>query len=422
MGILKKYKKNLLFRVIGYTGTTGVVRLLVGLVSQKAIAVFVGASGLALMANLRNLLEVLSSFSSLGTKNGLIAETAATKDALSLKSLLNSIVSLFFGASILIALLMFWQQEWITSQLFFGESFGSLFLAILFAVPFMGLMVLIESILTGKKSFKAVSNLQLITASITAVFMIVLLWLYGLKGGICAILLRPIIGTFLYFFYFKSSIYKSIIPNAFEFNISKVKALFPYMAMTVVSVGFVHFIELGLRTLISIKIDVASAGFWTAMNAISSNYFIFITAVFSLYVLPRYSEQNSEFQLLVESKDILKTLLPIVTFGMIMIYLFREPLTKLLFTVDFIVITSLFKWQLIADWFRVIFLVFAYYLVAKKRLVDFFIVEIFSFSTLICVCLLLIDDYGIEGIVIANAIRYVGCLILVVLLLRNKLK
>tara|TARA_E500000075_G_scaffold43805_1_gene39349 strand:- start:1630 stop:2898 length:1269 start_codon:yes stop_codon:yes gene_type:complete len=422
VGILKKYKKNLLFRVIGYTGTAGVVRLLVGLVSQKAIAVFVGASGLALMANLRNLLEVLSSFSSLGTKNGLIAEAAATKDALSLKSLLNSIVSLFFGASILIALLLFWQQEWITSQLFFGESFGSLFLAILFAVPFMGLMVLIESILTGKKSFKAVSNLQLITASITAVFMIVLLWLYGLKGGICAILLRPIIGALLYFFYFKSSIYKSIIPNAFEFNISKVKALFPYMAMTVVSVGFVHAIELGLRTLISIKIDVASAGFWTAMNAISSNYFIFITAVFSLYVLPRYSEQNSEFQLLDESKDILKTLLPIVTFGMIMIYLFREPLTKLLFTVDFIGITSLFKWQLTADWFRVIFLVFAYYLVAKKRLVDFFIVEIFSFSTLICVSLLLIDDYGIEAIVIANAIRYVGCLILVVFLLRNKLK
>ena len=366
MGILKKYKKNLLFRVIGYTGTAGVVRLLVGLVSQKAIAVFVGASGLALMANLRNLLEVLSSFSSLGTKNGLIAEAAATKDALSLKSLLNSIVSLFFGASILIALLLFWQQEWITSQLFFGESFGSLFLAILFAVPFMGLMVLIESILTGKKSFKAVSNLQLITASITAVFMIVLLWLYGLKGGICAILLRPIIGALLYFFYFKSSIYKSIIPNAFEFNISKVKALFPYMAMTVVSVGFVHAIELGLRTLISIKIDVASACFWTAMNAISSNYFIFITAVFSLYVLPRYSEQNSEFQLLDESKDILKTLLPIVTFGMIMIYLFREPLTKLLFTVDFIGITSLFKLQLTADWFRVIFLVFAYYVVAMK--------------------------------------------------------
>lgn len=412
----------MLFRVIGYTGTAGVIRLFVGLISQKAIAVFVGASGLALIANLRNFLEVLGSFSSVGARNGIISEVAGAKDTLSLRLLFNSLLTLFIGASIIVMLMLFWQQEWIALQLFFGKPSGSLVLAVLFSVPFIGLMVLVESVLTGKKAFKAVSNIQIITAVFTAVSMVVLLYFYDLKGGLIAILLRPFFGALLYVFYFKSTSYKSILPDRLAFDVSNIKTLIPYMAMTLISVGCVHAIEVGLRTLISTRIDVESAGLWTAMNGISTNYFIFITAVFSMYVLPRYSEHNTSFQLLKESKEILKTLLPIVTIGLILVYLFRNLIIKLLYTSDFMSITSLFKWQLTADWFRVIFLIFAYYLVAKKRLVDFFIIEIFSFATLIFCSVLLIDTYGIEGVVIANAVRYVGCLILVVFLLRNKLR
>ena len=412
----------MLFRVIGYTGTAGVIRLFVGLISQKAIAVFVGASGLALIANLRNLLEVLGSFSSVGARNGIISEVAGAKDTSSLRLLFNSLLTLFIGASIIVMLMLFWQQEWIALQLFFGKPSGSLVLAIFFSVPFIGLMVLVESVLTGKKAFKAVSNIQVITAVFTSVSMVVLLYFYDLKGGLIAILLRPFFGALLYVYHFKSTPYKSMLPDRLAFDVSKIKTLIPYMAMTLISVGCVHAVEVGLRTLISTRIDVESAGLWTALNGMSSNYFIFITAVFSMYVLPRYSEHNTSFQLLKESKEILKTLLPIVTIGLILVYLFRNPIIKLLYTSDFMSITSLFKWQLTADWFRVIFLVFAYYLVAKKRLVDFFIIEIFSFATLIFCSVLLIDTYGIEGVVIANAVRYVGCLILVVFLLRNKLR
>jgi PST family polysaccharide transporter len=157
------------------------------------------------------------------------------------------------------------------------------------------------------------------------------------------------------------------------------------------------------------------------MNTISSNYFIFISAVFSLYVLPRFSENNPTFHLFNETKSILKALLPLVTLGMITVYLLRSPITKLLYSIDFISITTLFKWQLTADWFRVVFLVFGYYLVAKKRLIDYVIVELFSFSVLIALSLYWIDAFGIEGLVMANAVRFIGCLVLVVFLLRKKL-
>jgi PST family polysaccharide transporter len=191
--------------------------------------------------------------------------------------------------------------------------------------------------------------------------------------------------------------------------------------MALISVGFVHAVEVGLRILITHKIDIFSAGLWTAMNSVSSNYFIFVTAVFTVYVLPKFSENNPSFSLLSEAKSIFKMLMPIVSIGMIAVYFLRIPIIKLLYTTEFIPIASLFKWQLAADWFRILFLVFGYYLVAKKRLVDYFIIELFSFTVFIGASIFLIDSYGIEGVVMANTLRFVGCLILVVCLLRKKL-
>jgi PST family polysaccharide transporter len=157
------------------------------------------------------------------------------------------------------------------------------------------------------------------------------------------------------------------------------------------------------------------------MNTISSNYFVFISAVFTVYVLPRFSEQKLSSNLLNEYKSVFKTLIPFVTLGMLCVYILRFPIIKLLFTNEFLSISELFKWQLIADWFRVVFLIFGYYLIANKRLIDYFIVETFSFTVLISFSIFLINSYGIEGVVIANAVRYIGCLILVVFLLRKKL-
>lgn len=421
MQILKKIKANFLFRVISYTGILGIFRLTIGLISQKAIAVFVGAPGLAVLANLRNLLEILGSFSTVGTQNGVIAETASSQDASSLKTLMNTVISLFIGASILIAILLFWKQEWIAMQLYLGESKGIILQALVFSFPFMGLMILVEGVLSGKKAFKAISALQLILAGVTAVLMVLFLYLFGLEGGLIALLLRPFFGFGFYFYYLKSSKYKTCIPKTFEFQFSKLRGLLPYIAMALISVGFVHAVEVGLRILITHKIDIFSAGLWTAMNSVSSNYFIFVTAVFTVYVLPKFSENNPSFSLLLEAKSIFKMLMPIVSIGMIAVYFLRIPIIKLLYTTEFIPIASLFKWQLAADWFRILFLVFGYYLVAKKRLVDYFIIELFSFTVFIGASIFLIDSYGIEGVVMANTLRFVGCLILVVCLLRKKL-
>lgn len=421
MNINQRLQNNVLFRVIGYTGIAGVLRLAVGLVSQKVIAVFLGTSGLAILANLRNFIEVLSAFSSVGAQNGIIAQVSASDTNNGLRSLLNTAITLFIGASILIGVFVFAKYDWIGLQLFIDPSYGALIQAAAFTLPFMGLLLLIEAFLSGKKSFQSVSNAQLLTTLFSAVLMITLLYFYGLIGALIALLFRPVIGFVFFFIRFRKYLVEISFFSGFRLDLSRLKSLSPYIFMSLLAIGLVHVVELYLRGLISSKIDLNAAGLWTAMNTISSNYFVFIYAIFSLYVLPRFSENTPSFNLFSETKQILKILLPFVTLGLVFVYVLRVPITKLLYSVEFISITSLFKWQLTADWFRVIFLVFGYFLVAKKLIKEYVVVELFSFSVLILLSHHWIGDFGIQGVVMANALRYLGCLALVLFLLRKKL-
>jgi PST family polysaccharide transporter len=417
---LREIEFNFLYRLIRYTGFVGILRLLIGLISQKVIAVFLGASGLTIIANLRNFIEILTSFSSLGVQNGVIVETAANRNKKLYQSFMNSKLTLMFIVSAIMFAILWWQIDLISSKLFFESSDESIVRALSFTIPFMGLAVLIEAFLSGKKSFKVVANLQLATNVFATITMIVLIYFYGLQGAIIAMVIRPMIGFGLYFSYFKSTTYNSSLLSHFSPEISQLKTLLPYILMTLISVGFVRAIEIWLRYLITDKIDINAAGYWTAMNGISSNYFLFISYVFTLYVLPKFAENNSSFSLFNEVKAVLITLLPIVTTAMIGVYMFRVPIIKVLYTTDFVGITSLFKWQLGADWVRVIFLVFAYYLVANKFIIKYFIVEFFSFAIYVVGSFYLVELYGIEGVVMANFARYVGCLILIVVLLIKK--
>ena len=82
----------------------------------------------------------------------------------------------------------------------------------------MGLAVLMEAALSGKKLFKPVANLQLATNVFAAITMIVLIYFYGLQGAIIAMVIRPMIGFGLYFSYFKSSTNKFSFFCTFHLN------------------------------------------------------------------------------------------------------------------------------------------------------------------------------------------------------------
>ena len=375
------FNNNLLLHIISYSGITTSIRLVVGLLTQKVVAVFLGTTGMAVLSNFRNIIEIISSVSSVGSKNGIIAQTASYDNKNELKLFLNSILSLIIVTSLIIIVLLLIFNDFLALELYLSASQNSIIKALSFTVPFVGLTVILESFLSGKKDFKPVLNIQLATSITHALIMITLIYFYGLNGALAALIIRLVL---VFLFMYPTYILVSI-KNILFILLQSVKVrlkilLFFFIFLTLISTLFVHFIEIGIRGLITRKIDLNAAGLWTALNALSSNYFIVISSVFTLYVLPKFSNHSKRFNFLNEVFFILKNLLPFVTVGFALVYFFRSQITEILFSNDFIEITSFFKWQILADWFRVIFLVFGYYLVSKKMLKNILSLNFFIFN------------------------------------------
>ena len=142
------------------------------------------------------------------------------------------------------------------------------------------------------------------------------------------------------------------------------------------------------------------------MLFISKNYMVFSSGLFTLYVIPRFAEIYSGYDFKKEVFHIYKTILPFFAIGMILIYLFRMFVIDLVYP-DFLEMEPLFKWQLLGDFVRLSSLVLAHQFLAKKMLISYIITEFSSLILFYVFAKLLVDSYGIEGIVMAHLYRYI---------------
>ena len=80
MKFLKEIATKPLFKVTSLNGISILIKFLIGFITSKVIAVFVGPSGMALVGNLRNFLTTTEAFASLGFENGVVKYVAEQKD------------------------------------------------------------------------------------------------------------------------------------------------------------------------------------------------------------------------------------------------------------------------------------------------------------------------------------------------------
>tara|TARA_B110000881_G_scaffold221236_1_gene249604 strand:- start:4659 stop:5207 length:549 start_codon:yes stop_codon:yes gene_type:complete len=160
------------------------------------------------------------------------------------------------------------------------------------------------------------------------------------------------------------------------------------------------------------KITEADSGIWTAMTFISKNYMVFSASIFTLYVIPKFASIHTQRGFTSEVKTIYKTLLPLFGIGMLMVYFLRNYVILIIYP-DFTAMAPLFKWQLSADFFRLATLVLSYQFIAKKMVRNFIFSELLSLALFYFIARYLINDYGVEGVVIAHLIRSVIMFIVV---------
>lgn len=408
-------KMNLLLKMTSLNAGVIFIRLVVSLFIQRLLATIFGEAGIAKIGQMQNLLQVLTSTSSLGTFNGVVKYVAEFEnDQKKLSDFFSSACIFGLFGALISGIVIFFNAEFISIKLFDNNRYADLITCLAFILPVISINRILYGIINGLSDYKAHATIGLIGYLLTSVSLLIFLYFFNLKGVLFSIILSPILSLSVIYVISYKRLKTYLKLNELSFDLSYAKPLLAFVLMSFVSSGLINYVEIDIRTTITNRINIEEAGYWTAMNFISRNYMIFSASLFTLYVIPKFAKINTGYEFKKEVLNIYKTILPLFGIGMVLVYLFRNIIITIVYP-NFDGIEPLFKWQLLGDFVRIATLVLSYQFQAKKMVWSFVITEIISLGLFYVLSKHYVDLYGAEGVVMAHFYRYIVYFIVVVI-------
>lgn len=423
MGFISNIKQKSLFKILTLNSLHILLKLIFGFLTSKAIAIFVGPTGMGLLGNFRSFLNLIENIAILGFQNGIVKYVSENKDNPSefKKTVFTSGV-IVVVSSLVISLFLIFSIHYLTHSILKDQEFYQyIFYVLALLFPFYIGSTFILSIINGLHQYKNVIVIQLISGIITLVISLWLIISFNTIGALLSLIIGQVI---LFLILVVQSIKNKLFKEVFtfhNFDSNLVKKFSEFALMALVSGVIGSFILLQLRNEIINQEGLFISGIYEGLQRISSYYLLFITTIISLYFLPKLSQTNSISDEKEIVKDYLFQILPIFGLGLLLLFVTKKYVVQLLFTSDFESMENLFLWQLVGDFLKAISLIFGYLLIAKKNTKVFIITEIFSLAILYFTTHYLLQHSNIKGVVQAHVITYLIYVIVLVFYFRKLL-
>ncbi|WP_242131587.1 O-antigen translocase [Aestuariivivens marinum] len=406
---------NLLFKITSVNAVVISTRLVISIIVQRFLAVTVGEVGIAKIGQIRNLIQIITSTSSLGIFNGIVKYVAEFKnDNEEISKLFSTAFTFVFIGSLLTSLCLFFLAPWLNTILFKDLDVVWLIRVLALLPILIGINRVFHGVINGLSEYKKYAKIDLFSYLLSVVVLLVSLYSFDLEGVLFSIVITPIIQSLVIVYIFGSVLKRFIQIKTLSLKLPFAKELLAFTLMSFVSTVLLNYVELDIRTMITNRIDINEAGYWTAMNFISKNYMAFSSAIFTLYVIPKFSRIYDRNGFLKEVINIYKTLLPLFGLGMLLIYIFRDFIINIIYP-NFVGLEPLFKWQLMGDFIRLASLVIAHQFLAKKLVKSFIFTELISLGLFFVFSKYLVDLYGATGVVMAHFYRFIVYLVVVIM-------
>ena len=400
--------KNVLVKVTSLQTVSLLTKIIAGILTSKAIAIFIGAEGLALIGNLRNFVSSFQTISILGFYNGAVKYFAEFKDnTVRLSKALSSVFYLGFIATILVSFFCYFNAQSINDIIFHTyNNYPYVIKIFAIVLPFYALNMFSFSIMNGFSNYKMLIVINIIGQILVVAITLLLIYQNKIQGAlisvaiseslICLITLVAIINR------------RSLVGliSVKQISFSFLKKMSSYTMMALFSAIILPLVLLAIRNYIIDNIGYKDAGFWEAMTRISKYYLMLVSSLMALYILPRFSEINGIKEFRKEVFSFYKTVMPIFGLGLILIYFLKPYIVLGVFSNEFQPVEDLFFWQLLGDFVKVLSLVIAYQFLAKKMFWHYIVTEAFLVTILYLTSIYFIDLYGVKGAVMAHFVSY----------------
>ncbi|WP_051200111.1 O-antigen translocase [Flavobacterium subsaxonicum] len=422
MGFIKNILKSPLFRLSSLNSLSLLVRVAGGLLGSKMIALFIGPSGMAVTGNLRNLLTSVDAFSTFGMQNGIIkytAENSTAKEQLN-RILATTFLSIFIAIAVLMLIFILPATYW-SAYILGSTQYAWVFRVLGITLPMYTGNLIFLAVLNGLGNYKQVIYLNIYGNIVGVLSTALLIWQMGLSGALLGLTVYPSI-----LFFFSAYHMQRLFPG-FTFLRKKYfdktifNGLLSYSFMSLVTAVLGPVIYIAIRNMITGGYSANEAGYWDAVGRIANFYLMFATTMLTVYFLPKLSKAHTNAETKAVFKSYYKLILPVFGAGLLLVYVLREFIIRVLFAKNFLPMENLFVWQLCGDFFKVCSLILGYEFFAKKMTKAFIFTEVFSFALLYISSYFLVDYFGAEGAVMAHAITYFFYFLVLAFYFRKKL-
>ena len=400
-----------------------ILKIGIGVITSKVLAVFIGPSGLALTGNLKNFLTSIESIATLGFQNGILKYIVEAKnDEESLKKILSTVFISLLAVSLILSVLLFGFSSYLTTMLFGNKlHYSTVFKTLAFVLPWYASTLFLIVILNGLGKFQKVIYVNIIGNILGLLFTVFAVLNYKTFGALLSIIIPPTLLFFVAFYYVNKEIqfFNLISRHSFDFQV--LKNLSSYSLMTLVSSVFGSFIFLAIRNNIIDVLGIEKAGYWEAMTRISNYYLLFISTMLTVYFFPKLAFSTSKKATKNVFWSYYNGVLPLFVIGLTVLFFLRFFVIKLFFTKAFLPVADLFFWQLLGDVFKAASLILGYQFFAKKLTLAFIGTEVFSLLMMYTFCHFFMTAFGIQGIVMAHALTYFVYWMVLVIYFRKSL-
>lgn len=399
MNFIKTFFTKEIFKILSINGANISVRLIVGFLTSKAMAVFVGIAGMGILGLVKNFVSLLDAILLLGTKNGIISKLATTKDNEDYKNYIISLFWLFFVFSILIAIVVLIFHQTI-NRYFFANQISSFYIFILLflSIPFQAISLFFNSVLNGIRAYKLVSLIGIFTNILNLFFSIFFMWKFKIEGAIISLFITSFLFFIVSYYFFSKSFPIKLLFKPFNFILEEVKPLLNHSIMTLISslisIALLYYIRIQIINRFSIEF----AGYYEAILRISSVYMIFIGTFITFYFLPEIAKCEFNEQINKIIKLYLTNVFPLFCLGMLLLFLTADYIIPLFYTESFLIIKPYIKYQIILDIIKAIYVIFGIQFFAFGNIKGFLITEMVSFSVQFMLLFYTLPVFGFEAV------------------------
>lgn len=383
------------------------IKMVAGLVINKAVAVYIGPAGLALVGQFQNFSQLVMTAAQ-GAINGGVTKYAAEygKENERIPILFSTAAKISLYSSIVVGAGIVLFSNYASLHFLKSEDYSYIFVIFGFTIVLFVINNLLLSILNGLKEIKTWVMINIVQSIYSLIFTTLLIVFLGLDGALIALVTnQSVIFLIVLWMLRKHQVIKlENFKGAFDKPEGKKLGAFALMAVT--SAATVPVSHLIVRNYIGENLSWDDAGYWQAIWYISTMYLMVVTTTLGIYYLPRLSEITDKGELRKELLYGYKIIMPIVIVMSITIFLLKDFIIWLLFTEDFAPMRELFLWQLVGDVVKIAAWLISYLMLAKAMTKTFITTEIAFSLSFVLLSIWFVDQYGLVGMSYSFAVNY----------------